>query len=240
VPAIAFQRWRDLLFVHWRVAPSALRPRVPPTLALDLRDGAAWVTLIPFEVAESRPAAWPRRLAHRFLEVNLRTYVVGPDGRRGIYFWSLEASSFIAVAGARLLYGLPYFPARMAMDRVGGRMRYHSERRRVKPPGAHSAWPAAELHADWTVGEPLGAAAAGSIDHFLVERYTLYVARPGAVHRARVRHRPYPLHRASVGALSETLLRAAGIPSPVEAPLLHYSPGVDVHIYPRHRARRAR
>jgi uncharacterized protein YqjF (DUF2071 family) len=230
MPAIAFQRWRDLLFIHWRVAPSALRPLVPPALALDLWDRAAWVTLIPFEVAESRPATWPHRLAHGFLEANLRTYVLGPDGETGIYFWSLEASSLVAVAGARLLYGLPYFPARMAMDRGSGRVRYDSERR-IGPP--------ASLHVDWTVGEALGAAAAGSLDHFLVERYALYVARGGAIYRARVRHRPYPLRRASVGALSETLLRAAGIPAPAGAPLLHYSPGVDVDIYPPHRARTA-
>jgi len=228
MPPIAFQRWRDLLFVHWRVSPAALRPLVPPSLTLDLCDRIAWVTLIPFEIAESRPAAWPRRLAHRFLEVNLRTYVRGPDGEPGIYFWSLDTSSPIAVAGARLLYGLPYFPASMAMDRAGGHVAYHSQRR-IGPP--------AELHVDWTVGAALGTAAAGSIDHFLVERYQLYVSRARLIFRARVRHRPYPLHEASVSHLSETLLRAAGIPAPAEAPLLHFSPGVDVNIFPPHRVR---
>jgi uncharacterized protein YqjF (DUF2071 family) len=231
MPAIAFQRWRDLLFVHWCVSPDALRPLVPPSLALDLCDRMAWVTLIPFEVDESRPVAWPRRLAHSFLEVNLRTYVRGPDGEPGIYFWSLDAASPLAVVGARLVYGLPYFPAEMAMDRAGERVRYDSKRR-IGPP--------AELHVEWMVGDALGTAAAGSIDQFLVERYALYVWRAGLIVRARVRHRPYPLHRATLGHLSETLLRAAGIPAPAEAPLLHFSPGVDVHIFPPHRVRRNR
>jgi uncharacterized protein YqjF (DUF2071 family) len=231
MPAIAFQRWRDLLFVHWRVPPPALRRLVPTSLTLDLHDRAAWVTLIPFEVAESRPIAWPRRLAHGFLEVNLRTYVLGPDGQPGVYFWSLEASSAVAVAGARLVYGLPYFPARMAMQRSGGHVRYDSERR-IGPP--------AEIHVDWTAGDAVGTAAAGSIDHFLVERYTLYATRAGAIVRARVHHHPYPLCGATIGHLSETLLRAAGIPAPTESPLVHSSPGVDVDIFAPRRARKDR
>jgi len=126
---------------------------------------------------------------------------------------------------------LPYVLAQMAMDRARERVRYDSKRR-IGPP--------AELHVEWTVGDALGAAAAGSIDHFLVERYALYAARAGLIKRARVRHRPYPLHRAAVAHLSETLSSAAGIPPPAEAPLLHYSPGVDVDIFPPRRVRRHR
>ena len=110
--AVGFQRWRNLLFLHWAMPPG-IRPLVPAALELDLFEGAAWVTLIPFEIVESRPRGFPGALADRFLEVNLRTYVRGPGGEPGIYFWSLEASSLLAVVGARLLYGLPYFPARM-------------------------------------------------------------------------------------------------------------------------------
>jgi uncharacterized protein len=46
----------------------------------------------------------------------------GADGERGTYFFSLEASSLVAVAGARLLYGLPYFLARMSMRKAGTRV----------------------------------------------------------------------------------------------------------------------
>ena len=93
------------------------------------------------------------------------------------------------------------------------------------------------LAAEWTIGDALGTASPGTIDHFLVERYALYVSRAGLIFRARVRHPPYALHRASIGHLSETLLHAAGIPAPSEAPLLHASPGVEVDIFPPHRAR---
>jgi uncharacterized protein YqjF (DUF2071 family) len=220
---LGFQRWRELLFLHWPMPPGALRPLVPPALELDLFEGVAWMTLIPFEILESRPRGLPGALASRFLEVNLRTYVRGPDGEPGIYFWSLEASSLLAVVGARLVYGLPYFPARMSMRRVGARVEYASRR-----------WlgGSAELRLAWTVAEAIGAARPGTLDHFLIERYALYAARMRGVYRARVRHPPYPLHRASIDHLSETLVAAAGIAAPTEPASIHFSPGVDVDIFP--------
>jgi uncharacterized protein len=195
---------------------------VPAGLDLDLFAGQAWITLIPFLIAESRPAGVPSLLAMRLLETNLRTYVRGPDGEPGIYFWSLDASSLLAVLAARLLYGLPYFPAAMSMRRDGARVDYASRRRLGKP---------ARLEVTWTVGEPIGRAASGTREHFLIERYTLYAARGSRIHRARVRHRPYPLHRARVDTLTESLVSAAGLAAPEEAPLCHYSPGVDVDIF---------
>jgi uncharacterized protein YqjF (DUF2071 family) len=221
--AVGFQRWRELLFLHWAMPPGALRPLVPAALELDLFEGAAWVTLIPFEIVESRPLGFPSALADRFLEVNLRTYVRGPGGEPGIYFWSLEASSLLAVLGARLLYGLPYFPARMSMRRAGMHVEYTSHRR-------IGGW--AELRLGWTVAEAIGTARPGTLDHFLIERYVLYAARMRGLYRARVRHPPYPLHRASIDHLSETLLAAAGIAAPTEPPSIHFSPGVDVDIFP--------
>jgi uncharacterized protein YqjF (DUF2071 family) len=224
--AVGFQRWRDLLFLHWQMPPGALRPLLPAGLELDLFEGAAWVTLIPFEIVESRPRGFPGALADRFLEVNLRTYVRGPGGDPGIYFWSLEASSLLAVAGARLLYGLPYFPARMSMRRAGTHVEYTSRRR---------LGGSAELTLGWTVAEAIGTARPGTLDHFLIERYALYAARTRGLYRARVRHAPYLLHRALIDHLSETLLAAAGIAAPPGPPSMHFSPGVDVDIFPLQR-----
>lgn len=200
----------------------SIRRLVPGRLDLDLFAGQAWITLIPFLIAESRPAGVPPVLATRLLETNLRTYVRGPDGEPGIYFWSLEASSVMAVLGARLFYGLPYFPATMSMRKDGPRVDYASRRRLGRP---------AQLLVTWTVGEPIGLAAAGTRDHFLIERYTLYVARWGQIHRARVRHPPYLLHHARVDTLTESLVSAAGLGAPAGPPLCHYSPGVDVDIF---------
>jgi uncharacterized protein YqjF (DUF2071 family) len=217
------QRWRDLLFVHWPMQAERVRPLVAPALALDLHDGHAWITMIPFLIAESRPGWLPPILASAFLEANLRTYVRGPDGEPGIYFFSLEAASAPAVAAARLVYGLPYFLAAMSRRVDGQRIVYASHRR-------HG--PRADLGITWTVGESMGTAAPGSRDHFLVERYSLYVTRWGGLRRGRVRHPPYPLRRATIEQLSESLVAAAGLPAPADSPLCHHSPGVDVEIFP--------
>ncbi len=217
------QRWRDLLFVHWAIPADRVRPLIPPALALDLLDGQAWITVIPFLIAESRPAWLPRALASAFLETNLRTYVRGPDGEPGIYFFSLEAASAPAVAAARLVYGLPYFLAAMSRRVDGPRIVYASRRR-------HG--PSADLAVTWTVGEPMGPAAPGSREHFLVERYNLYVARRSGLRRGRVRHAPYPLHRAAIEHVSESLLAATGLPAPATPPICQHSPGVDVEILP--------
>jgi uncharacterized protein len=218
---VGHQLWRDLLFLHWPVSAAALRSSVPSELGIDLFEGQAWVTLIPFRIEDSRPAGLPRAFSMSFLETNLRTYVRGPDGEPGIFFWSLEASSLMAVLGARLAYGLPYFPAAMGMRRIGERIAYTSRRRLGGD---------AQLAVSWTLGAPIGSAVAGTRDHFLVERYALYALRRGGLRRARVRHRPYPLQEVRVDAWTESLLRAAGVPRPDAAPLCHASPGVDVEI----------
>jgi len=199
----------------------AVRPLVPSGLALDCHGGCAWITLLPFLIAESRPAGLPRWLSSAFLETNLRTYVRGPDGEAGIYFFSLEAASRSAVAAARLFYGLPYFLADMSRRVDGPRIEYASRRR---------GEPAAALEISWTVGDALGPAAPGSLEHFLVERYCLYVARRGGLRRGRVRHAPYPLRAATVERLASSLLAAAGLPAPDAAPLCHHSAGVDVEV----------
>jgi uncharacterized protein YqjF (DUF2071 family) len=221
------QRWRDLLFVHWPLPAERVRQRVPAALALDRHEGRVWVTLIPLLIAESRPAWMPPALASAFLETNLRTYVRGPDDEPGIYFFSLEAASAIAVAGARLGFGLPYFLASMSRRVVDDRIVYASRRRHGAP---------AELAVTWRVGEPTGAAAPGSLEHFLIERYTLYVERRASLFRGRVRHAPYPLRRATIETLSETLLAASGLPAPDGPPLCQHSPGVDVAIFALERA----
>jgi len=125
---VGYQRWRNLLFIHWPVPAAALRRLVPRQLDLDLYDGQAYLSLVPFLVAESRPRGIPRALATRFLETNLRTYVRAADGEAGIYFFSLDASSLLAVSAARLLYGLPYFPAVMSVRTEGPRTEYSSRR----------------------------------------------------------------------------------------------------------------
>ena len=224
------QLWRDLLFLHQPVPVSVLRPLVPPGLGIDTYEGQAWVTLIPFAILGSRPAGMFRALSMDFLEVNLRTYVRTPQGEQGIYFFSLEASSWLAVAGARAAYALPYFPAviKRRKEADGTIIRYRSWRRLQRR--------RAGLDVVWRIGAPAPMAAPGSLDHFLIERYVLYAARGRRLFRAAVRHRPYPLYQVAVEVMREALLVQAGLPAMASPPpLIHGSPGVDVDIFWRQR-----
>ncbi len=226
---VGHQKWRDLLFLHQPVPVELLRRLVPRPLSIDTFDGEGWVTLIPFAIQGARPAGAPERLGLSFLETNLRTYVRSTQGEPGIFFFSLEASSWLAVAGARAAYALPYFPARMECHKEAGgaTIRYQSVRRLG---GA-----GARLAVTWEIGPALGPAAAGTLDHFLVERYVLFAHRRGRIVRARVRHHPYPLRAARVLSLEDSLCAQAGLPSlPASPARVHFSPGVDVDIFWRH------
>ncbi len=215
------QSWRDLLFVHWALPIEAVRPLVPAGIELDPWDGRAWVGLVPFAMRRIRPSWLPRAFAMDFLELNARTYV-HHRGRPAVWFFSLDASSWLAVRAARAGWSLPYFHAAMESSREGDRVRYASTRH----PGG------ARFEVDYEIGELLGPSVPGTFEHFLLERYLLLSTRKGAILEGQVHHPPYVAHRAQIHHLEEGLLGAAGMPAPARSPdAVHFSPGVDVEVF---------
>jgi hypothetical protein len=218
--AVAFQGWRDMLFLHWPVPAPLMRGLVPPTLGLDLFEGLAWVTLLPFRAVRSRPWGVPGPLGFGFFEVNLRTYVVH-RGEPGIWFFSLDATSRFVVRMARAVFGLPYVHARIHHTIDGPVLGYRCER----DTGEH-------LAVRSTVGGGRERAADGALAFFLLERYVLFAQRRNALVREQIHHAPYAYASASVDALDENLVAAAHIPASARGELLaHRSPGVDVAFY---------
>lgn len=216
------QGWRQLLFAHWSYAPELVRALVPAELELDLWDGKAWVGVVPFEMRDIRLAHMPKLLGLDFLETNLRTYV-HYKGEPGVYFFSLEASSRLAVRAARLGWGLPYFKARMSAALGATPIRYESTR---------AGAPDARLVAEYEIGPALGLSEPGTFEHFLLERYYLFAEKRGQIKKGHVHHVPYPAHSVTLTRMECGLLEAAGLPSPNRPPdVAHYSPGVDVDVY---------
>ena len=128
-PWVLAQTWDELLFAHWRVPAEALRPLVPEELSLDEHDGSAWLGITPFVLSGFRlRGTVPLPRLSTFPELNVRTYVTAED-KPGIWFFSLDTSSRGAVEGARRLYKLPYFLARMSVSMRGGWIEYSSSRR---------------------------------------------------------------------------------------------------------------
>lgn len=217
------QRWRHLLFLHWPIPTEQLRPVVPASLDLDTFDGVAYVGLVPFVMEGVRPAWAPEALAFDFLETNLRTYVHVGGTDPGVYFFSLEAASRIAVMAARVGWSLPYHYAEMSIQLDGDRVRYSSTR---------AGEPSARVEVDYRIGELLGASKPATLEHFLFERYLLHTERAGRLRTGQVHHTPYPVQRVELASCEEGLRAAAGLPAePVAPALAHYAAGVDVEIF---------
>jgi uncharacterized protein YqjF (DUF2071 family) len=228
------QNWWDLLFLHWAVPESSLRPLIPDGLRVDTFEGRAYVGLVPFGMSGVRPVFLPPIPGlSRFLEVNVRTYVRRDGGDPGVWFFSLDAANRVAVAVARHLFHLPYHYARMHLERrldrdgpSGTAITYTS--RRVGPVPAGCA-------IQYTPTGTPGEAEPGTLEHFLIERYVLYARRRAILYTGRVYHRPYGIQSAEVSSLDESLIEAAGIKRPDEPPLVHYAAGVRVGIGPPRR-----
>ncbi len=205
VTAIMHQNWHHLLFLHWEIPARDLQEMVPPELTIDTFEGKAYVGVIPFTMTGVRMVLTPAiPWLSSFHEVNVRTYV-HRDGRDpGVWFFSLDTSSALAVEGARAVYKLPYFHAQIDFS---DSCEFTS--RRDDPSGARPA----DIHVRYKgVEGPVAPAQPGTLDHFLVERYLLYAMdKHHQLYRARVHHPPYPLQRAEVSELQETLVWAAGI-----------------------------
>ena len=119
-PWVMTQTWNDLLFAHWPVSTDILRPLVPAPFALDLFDGQAWLGVVPFTMTNVAPRLTPALpWISAFPEMNVRTYV-SAGGKPGVYFFSLDAGSAIAVRTARLLLNLPYYAAEMVVTSSRG------------------------------------------------------------------------------------------------------------------------
>ncbi|HHH11285.1 MAG TPA: DUF2071 domain-containing protein [Sorangium sp.] len=220
-----FQRWRQLLFLHWNFDPSELAPTLPAGLQVDTFRGKAYVGVVPFTMRDVAPWWSPPvpGISH-FHELNVRTYVLY-RGQPGVWFYSLEAAATIAVVVARVGWGLPYHRASIQLKTHAEQLHYRSRRLWPGPRPAH-------FRADYSLGAALGAAQPGTLEHFLVERYLLFTERkPGVLQRGQVHHRPYPLQDVTVHTYEESMLAAAGLSRPEQVPIAHYSPGVDVDVY---------
>ena len=222
---VMHQGWLDLTSVHWRYDPEVVQRLLPPGFRVDTFDGAAWVGIIPFLMHRVRPPGLPPlgRLS-TFLETNVRTYLVAPDGRRGVWFASLDVTRLVPALVARATYGLPYCWARMRTERTGDVV-HHTSRRR---------WPrstaGASVDLRVRLGEVVPPDEVGELEHFVTARWGLGNQFGRLPLWAAVDHGPWMLRRAELLSCDESLTAAAGLPPPEGEPLVLWSPGVQVRI----------
>lgn len=236
--------WRDLLFMHWPVDPAVMRAAVPGDFDLDEYEGACWVGVVPFYMTGVRPRLMPavprwagEPSVSRFAELNVRTYV-SVNGVPGVLFFSLDAESRLAVRAARFGglgpvpgFGLPYRDAQMLCQaEPGGEtpsagVRFASQR-------THFGAAPARFNASYRPIPGAGpvTAAAGTLEHFLTERYCLYsLARRGRVVRGHIHHAPWALEPAQCDLEVCEMTGGLGFDLPVwDRPLLHFARKLEV------------
>ena len=214
------QRWRKLTFLHWPYHPDVIRPLIPKGLELDTFDGQAWVGLVPFLVTGLRPPRLPAApWISEFPETNVRTYVRGPDGNRGVWFFTLEADRLFAVIAARAIYSLPYRWAHMTVEDLGNRIVYQSVRQKSFGRGRTDI-----------IIEPGAPIEKNQLINFVTAQFRLYAARGRSILCAPIEHAPWPLQSARVIRLDEDLILNSGVPSPLGEPMVHYSRDLSVKI----------
>lgn len=247
---VMFQTWSDLLFLHWKLPAARIQETLPPGLQVDTdQQGDAWLGLVPFAMSQIRPRGlFGMPWISAFLEMNVRTYVTDRNGVPGVYFYSLDAERWIAVKLARSLFRLPYFHASMSqiIDSATGLVDYECTRFTAD----YNLWSRSEFRADHEPTSPpdsfsrfqyrpqanaLDEAAPGSLEFFLLERYSLFtLKRGGDVASGRVSHAPYRFTKdVELVEWSPTALHQAGFDEITRPPdHIAWAHPVDVEVFP--------
>jgi uncharacterized protein YqjF (DUF2071 family) len=225
--AIMFQKWRNLLFLHWEYPVETIQRTLPEGLFVDTFDGKAYLGIVPFFMKDVRPPVVPALPGlSNFQEMNFRTYVHDRNGIPGIWFYSLDAGQWLAVKVVRALFHLPYYYAAMtAWTEADGRICYRARR---------EADPQREMSYDYRSRGQSVASEPGSLEFFLIERYVLFswAASSRTLYSLRVWHVPYPLESVEVTRWDAELFTLDGFSPPSRKPdHLVFSPGVDVEIF---------
>ena len=228
-PPVMYQRWEELLFLHWAVEPGQVQRDLPDGLTVDTFKGAAWIGVVPFQMRRVRPRFLPSvPWFSNFPELNLRTYVVDSRGRPGVWFYSLDTPQPLANWIARRIFHLNYRLARFEIEQSAAAFRYQSSLRLA------GGWDAPQQY-QWERRDAPFQAEPGSLEFFLVERYRLF-AYDGACQQlfsGQVHHVPYSLQPVELSQYSKRLFALNQLPEPADGPVsVLASAGVDVSVHP--------
>lgn len=215
------QSWSQLVMAHWALSPDVVRRAVPEAFELDLRDGRAWVSVVPFMTERVRVRALPPIPGLlEFPELNVRTYV-WRGGHAGVYFLRILATNPVVVRAARLLAGVEYRDATMSVRAGDDFIDYESEQRRAGP----AAGPRWSAHVARSSG--LRTPSPGSLDGFLTDRYAAFSMRAGVSLCVPIAHAPWQIADLAVDVLADTLTADIGVPVAGPPDVAHWTAGQD-------------
>lgn len=217
------QTWRNVLFIHWPISPTMLRPLIPACLDIDTFQGNAWIGVVVFHMEGIYPRGWKHwSVTPSFPEINVRTYVTYHD-EPGVYFLSLDVNNWASLHIAKRWYHLPYYRANISLtEREEG---FHFEGVRY-----HRSF---SMKGTYTPTGESFYAYPGTLTHFLTERYTLYSSDwRGNVYHARIAHSPWRLQTSDLFLNQNSLFSFYSWTPLREKGLVHFSPGVDTRVFP--------
>jgi uncharacterized protein YqjF (DUF2071 family) len=221
-PWVMAMTWHDLAFLHWPVRADELARKIPPGLTLDTFYGDAYLGIVPFHMTGVGPRLVPPIPGvSSFIELNVRTYVVAEE-KPGVWFFSLDATSRLAVRAARRFFHLPYFDARMSTERKEDQVHYRSER-------THRGAPEARCFARYRGTRP---ARRSELEAWLTERYCLYAEKAGRIFRGEIHHLPWPLEEGEAEIEALDMTRILELDLPRTRPLVHFAERLDVIGWP--------
>lgn len=223
---VGYQRWRKLLFLHWRVDPQVLQQTLPPDLTIETFDGWAWLAVVPFSMEAVRPWWSPAVPGISwFLETNVRTYVRHRNGQSAVWFYSLDANQRLAVQVARRFWHLNYRAAQLRLESRRQERRYSGE--------LNDGTARYDITATLAPDRSSRVAGPGSLEEFLLERYHLLAQRPDRQFLVgQVHHAPYEWVPVEELTVTQTLTDAIGLPIHRTPDHAAYSTGVDVRVSP--------
>ena len=182
-PAWMQADWGNLVMVSWLVDPSMVQGKLPAGCVADLWEGKAAVSLVGVEFSNVvvKGISWPWH--DRFPEVNLRTYVQGPNGPGVVFLGELVPKVLVARL-ARKAFGEPYEKRKVRMEK---RVR-HSE------PEAAYEWEVGTRTFRISVRAEAQAhpVPAGSLEEFLLYRNRGYNSYRGGT-TYEVSHEPWTM-----------------------------------------------
>ena len=215
-----YQEWNRVLFLHWKVSATELQKLLPKRLTLDLHEGSAWISLVPFTMEKIRPNGIPAfSPISNFHEINVRTYVT-TEGKPGVYFLSIEAQKYLSAYIARKASGLPYEKSAIIREINNIKHAYTSVNQKK----------AFHLNATFETGNPITDKT--PLDIWLTERYCLYLDDNNQVYRYQIHHHPWALQEVQINNLT-TAYNIGNISLHTPPDLAHYSEGVQVIAWKR-------
>ena len=207
-----YQEWNLVLFFHWVIPEEIIKPLIPSNLELDLFEGKAYISLVPFTMQRIRPRYLPAISAvSDFHEINLRTYVI-KDGKSGVYFINIESEKRLSAFISRKLSGLPY--EKSMIKREAGKY------------SSLNAFRKFSLETEFEISE--NTIEKTDIEKWLTERYALFLADKGKLFRYDIHHKEWKIRSIELKKLKLDY-KLQGLNLAEKQPdLVHYSDGVEV------------